>query len=116
MNLNHKRLEVWKLSIQLVKNIYQFTESFPGKEIYLLSNQLRRASISISSNIAEGSSRSSRLERKRFFEIAGSSLVEIDTQIEISLMLNYLRKEEISVFENNFIRLFKMLSSLIKST
>jgi len=116
LSLNHKKLEVWKFSIKLIKEIYIFTECFPKYEMYGLSNQLRRASISIASNIAEGSSRKSNLERRRFFEIARSSLVELDTQLEISFVLNYLKVEEISKFESDFIRLFKMLSSLINKT
>ena len=79
LNLNHKKLEVWKKSLDLIENIYTLTEKFPKSEIFGISNQLRRASVSITSNIAEGSSRNSKIERKRFFEISRSSLVEIDT-------------------------------------
>ncbi|HKJ69171.1 MAG TPA: four helix bundle protein [bacterium] len=79
LNLNHKKLDVWNKSIKLVKEIYAITEHFPSSEIYGLTKQLRRAAVSIPSNIAEGSSRSSSIERKRFFEISRSSLAEIDT-------------------------------------
>lgn len=116
LNLSHKKLDVWKLSIKLIKDIYLFTEAFSKREMFGLSNQLRKASVSITSNIAEGSSRNSRIERKRFFEIARSTLVEIDTQIEISLQLNYLKKTEILEFENYSLQLFKMLSSLMNKT
>ena len=116
LNLNHKKLEVWKSSLVVIKNIYLITENFPNKELYGLSNQLRRASISISSNIAEGASRSSSKERRRFYEIARSSLVEVDAQIEIAISLKYLDEIDLCNFEEEFIRLFKMLSGLIKST
>lgn len=116
LKLNHKNLEVWKISILIVKNLYSLTENFPKNETYGLTNQLRRASISISSNIAEGASRNSILERKRFYEIARSSAVEIDTQLEIALLLNYIDKTELDKFEEDFIRLFKLISGLIKAT
>ena len=116
LSLNHKLLDVWKLSLEIIKKIYRITENFPDREKFGIINQLRRASVSIASNIAEGSSRKSPTERKRFYEIARSSVVEIDTQLEISLMLNFVRKQEISDFESNLIRLFKMLTSLINHT
>lgn len=116
LNLIHKKLEVWKCSLVEIKNIYLITENFPNKELYGLTNQLRRVSISISSNIAEGVSRSSSKERRRFYEIARSSLVEVDAQIEISKSLKYLDEFDLAKFEDEFTRLFKMLSGLIKST
>jgi four helix bundle protein len=90
LNLNHKKLDVWKLGIKLVKEIYLITDHFPSKEIYGLTNQIRRAAISVSSNIAEGASRKSGNERKRFYEIARSSLVEVDIQLKIASELNLL--------------------------
>ncbi len=81
LNLSHKKLDVWNHSIELIKIIYKLTENFPKHEIYGLSGQIRRASVSIASNIAEGCSRKSTLEKKRFLEISRSSLVEVDTQL-----------------------------------
>ena len=75
LNLNHKKLEVWKLSVDLIKLTYKTTESFPKSELFGVTNQLRRASVSIASNLAEGCARKSVIERKRFFEISRSSLV-----------------------------------------
>ncbi|MCP5007151.1 MAG: four helix bundle protein, partial [Planctomycetes bacterium] len=89
LTLNHKRLDVWKMGVSFVGIIYELTKDFPKSESYGITNQLRRASVSIPSNIAEGASRDSVKDRKRFYEIARSSLVEIDTQLEISKMLNY---------------------------
>ena len=116
LKLNHKNLEVWKRSIELISQIYSITENFPKKEMFGLSNQMRRASISIASNIAESASRKSCLERRRFYEISRSSAVELDTQLEIALMLNYISKIELDKIEEDFIQLFKMLSGLIKAT
>lgn len=113
LNLSHKNLDVYKLSKELVKEIYILTSKFPKDEIYGLTNQLRRASISVPSNIAEGMSRESNKDINRFLVIARSSLVEIDTQIEIALSLNYLHDEDITKLEEFIIRVFQMLSKLI---
>lgn len=92
LKLAHKDLDVWKYAKQLVVEIYRITQSFPKEELFGLTNQLRRAAVSIVSNIAEGSARKSVNERKRFYEISRSSLVEIDSQLEISIALGFLKK------------------------
>ena len=84
LNLGHKKLDVWKDSMNFVIVIYKFTGSFPNNELYGLISQIRRAAVSIPSNIAEGASRNSSNERRRYYQIARSSLVELDTQLEIS--------------------------------
>lgn len=116
LKLNHKNLEVWQKAIEFVSQIYFLTKSFPKEELFGISNQLRRASVSTVSNIAEGASRKSKIERKRFFEIARSSLVEVDSQIEICLKLNYIKKENIIEIELQLNHLFAMLSNLISKT
>ena len=93
--------------------IYQITMGFPKEEQYGLVSQLRRASVSVCSNLAEGAARLSVKEKRRFFEISRSSLVEIDTQIEICLLLKYVTKENIKRFEKYEESVFKMLSKLI---
>lgn len=112
LKLNHKKLTVWVKSIQLVKIIYSITTQFPKEELYGLTSQLRRASVSIPSNLAEGAARRSKAERSRFYEIARSSLVEIDTQIEISLELEYLELNEIHELEKLANEIFAMLSAM----
>ena len=115
LELQHKKLDVWKLSKTLIKEIYKLTATYPKEELFGLTNQMRRASVSITSNIAEGASRKSKTERKRFFEISRSSLVELDTQLEISLDLNYL--ENISeLIDSLIIELFGKMSRLIDKT
>ncbi len=114
LNLSHKNLDVYKLSKELVKEIYLLTSKFPKDEIYGLTSQLRRASISVPSNIAEGMSRDSNKDISRFIVISRSSLVEIDTQIEIALSLNYLEENDITKLEGFIVRIFQMLSKLIK--
>lgn len=114
LDLSHKKLDVWKKSLELVSNIYKLTNSFPREEQFGLTSQIRRASVSIISNIAEGFARSSEIERKRFLEIARSSLVEVDTQIEISKTLGYISEYNIKELKENSNHIFAMLTNLIK--
>ncbi len=79
-----KELIVWQKSIHLVKAIYKTTEQFPKSELYGLTNQMRRAAVSIPSNIAEGYKRKSRLEFLHFLSIAEASAAELETQIIIA--------------------------------
>lgn len=114
IKLNHKKLNVYKSSIDLVSQVYKLTEIFPSSENFGLISQLRRASVSIPSNIAEGSARSSDAERKRFLQIARSSLVEVDTQIEIALKLKYLKESDIENLSDLSNQVFAMLSKMMK--
>lgn len=114
LDLSHKKLDVWKKSLELVSNIYKLTNSFPREEQFGLTSQIRRAFVSIISNIAEGFARSSEIERKRFLEIARSSLVEVDTQIEISKTLGYISEKNIIELKENSNHIFAMLTNLIK--
>lgn len=116
LELAHKKLDVWKKSMVLVKDIYLLTESYPKTEVFGITNQLRRASVSIVSNIAEGASRSSVKERKRFFEVARSSLVEIDTQLEISNKLGFCEKTKLDEISDTLNHLFAMLTNLAYRT
>lgn len=107
------------MSVSFVTIIYELTKDFPKSEIYGITNQLRRAAVSIPSNIAEGASRDSAKDRKRFYEIARSSIVEIDTQLEISKRLNYFNAQTNSEFlqvEEMMNNLFAMLTNLKEKT
>src|SRR5438128_9575424 len=95
LNLSHKNLKTWQKSIEIIKEVYRLTESFPKTEVYGLTSQAKRASISIAANIAEGASRKHSNDRKRFYEISRSSLVELDTHIEIALALKFLKEPDI---------------------
>jgi len=116
LELNHKNRDFWKVGIKFVIFIYEITEKFPKSELYGITNQIRRAAVSIPSNLAEGSSRRSPAERRRFFEIARSSLVELDTQIEIAIRLGYVSDEMNSKLDKMTNHLFALLSNLIKNT
>ncbi len=88
----HRDLTVWQKSMQLVTDIYEMTANFPETEKYGLISQLRRAAVSIPSNIAEGAARNSTKEFKRFLYISLGSLAEVETQLEISQNLGYHQK------------------------
>ena len=111
--ISHKDLKVWQESMTLVTNIYKVSENFPKHEIYGLTSQIRRAAVSIPSNIAEGAGRKGDNEFKRFLFIALGSLSEVETQLEISQRLNYIDTIEEINKRIYFIR--NMLSNLIKS-
>lgn len=113
LNLSHKNLDVYKTSLLLLKEVYQFTKLFPREEQFVLVTQLRRAAVSVSSNLAEGAARKSNKEKRRFYEISRSSLVEVDAQIEISLILGYIKNESIIEFKKYLESTFKMLSKMI---
>lgn len=81
---------VWNRGIELVVNVYDLTRSFPRDELFVLTAQLRRAAISIPSNIAEGNQRRSAADRRRFLNVAHGSLAEVDTQLEIATRLGYI--------------------------
>lgn len=115
LNLSHKSLDVYKISLLLMQDIYRLTQGFPKTEQFGLVSQLRRASVSVCSNLAEGASRISTKEKKRFYEIARSSLVEIDTQIEVSMLLNYLQKDDVKELEKYEESTFRILSKLISN-
>jgi four helix bundle protein len=113
LNLAHKKLDVYKIALQLVKEVYSLTKTLPKEEQYVLVSQLRRAAVSVCSNIAEGAARSSKPERKRFYEISRSSLVEVDTQFEITLVLEYLKNDQLKELEAYLESVFRMLSKMI---
>ena len=113
LQLAHKSLEIYTIGKELVTAIYELTERYPKDEKFGLVSQLRRAVISICSNLAEGSSRFSRAERKRFYEIARGSVVEIVTQLDISVLLGYTTKEALLGIEPKLESVFKMLSKMI---
>jgi len=90
-----EKLDVWQLSRNLAVEIYKISNDFPKEEKYGLSSQIRRAVISVSSNIAEGSSRQSGIEQARYTEIAYGSLLEVLNQLILSSDLNYIATKEV---------------------
>jgi four helix bundle protein len=110
-----RELIVWKKSLDLAERIYRATERFPKSEIFGLALQMRRAAVSIPSNIAEGQSRNSRNEFRHFLGIARGSLAELETQIELSARLEMLKAEDTAIFMNLIEEIGKMLSGLKRS-
>ena len=108
----HKKLTVWKKSIDIVTIIYEETKQFPREEEYGLKSQLRRAAVSVPSNIAEGLTRKSLNDKLHFLNIAQASLSEIDTQLEISLKINYIDNACYQRIETQIIEIQKMLAGL----
>ena len=92
---DYRDLLVWQRSMELVKLVYGLTKQLPREETFALSNQLRRAVVSIPSNIAEGYGRNSKQDYLRFLNIARGSKNEVETQFQICLMLDYLKPEEV---------------------
>lgn len=111
---NYKNLEVYKESKALVVVIYGMIKQFPNEEQYALCNQLRRAVISIPSNIAEGSGRTSAKDQAHFFEMAYGSLMEISCQIDIAFDLGYISQDELNQVEEKVGTISALLSGLRK--
>jgi four helix bundle protein len=116
MNRAHKKLDVWRESVSLATQIYQITENFPKTEIYGLTSQMRRAVVSVPCNIAEGAARFSSKEFGQFLNIAGGSLSELDTQLEIAHNLGFLTNEEKTEVDRTIDAIAAKLAGLIKHT
>lgn len=109
---NHKDLEVWKQSIDLVDAVYRVTKAFPPEELYGLVSQMRRAAVSVPSNIAEGAARASKKEFTQFLYMALGSVTELETQIMISKRLGYVDQESDLLRQTEIAH--KLLLGLIK--
>jgi four helix bundle protein len=112
---NFEKLETWHEAIEFADLVYQLTRSFPEEERFGLTNQMRRAAVSISSNIAEGSSRSSRPDYARFIEIATGSLFEVVSQSTIGRNQKFLAESEYQGLYQAAEKQSRMLSGLRKS-
>lgn len=110
---SYKDLIVWQKSILLVKEIFIFTEKFPKSELYGLTSQMRRAAVSIPSNIAEGYGRKYRKEYVQFCSIAYGSGLELETQIIIAKELEFASKEDCDKIEELLNEVLRMLASMI---
>jgi four helix bundle protein len=93
--LDYKNLRIWKKSLELVKAVYAFTNNLPKSEEYILKQQLKRAAISVSVNIAEGKSRGSKRDFARFIDIAFASLLEVEALLIISVELGFSSQENL---------------------
>lgn len=115
MSNSYRDLIVWQVSMELVTNVYRVVETFPKHETYGLSSQMRRAAVSIPSNIAEGQGRNSRREFHQFLGQARGSLVELETQIMIGANLGYLTPDQSQKLLQSCERVLQPLNGLMKA-
>ena len=109
---SYKNLNVYQDAKKFVVEVYHLLDKFPESEKYALCNQIRRAAISVTSNIAEGVSRTSNKEKIHFLEIAYASLMEVDSQLYVSIELGYITIEQYNIIEEFVVCVSKQLSSL----
>jgi len=113
MKRNHRTLRVWQEAVELVVQVHRNTRSFPREEIYGLTSQMRRAAVSVPSNIAEGFARSGTRELLHYLNMAAASLSELDTHVEIARRLEYLR--DASELSESVDRVSRLLAALVTS-
>ena len=113
--MTHKDLDVWKKAVALVNDIYALFAGFPTEERYGLTNQMRRAAVSIPSNIAEGAARRSDKEFSQFLYISLGNCLELETQLIISKNLTFATQKDIAKIVDSLNTISKMLNGLIKS-
>ncbi len=112
---NFRKLKIWEQGIVIVKEIYKIAQKLPADEKFGLKSQITRAAVSIPSNIAEGCSRNSEIEFKRFLEIAMGSLFEVETQLIIVQELNLINPEELKEIFELIEKEGKMVNGLINT-
>ena len=111
---SYKDLIVWQRSIELVIAVYELTEDFPKEELYGLTSQMRRAAVSIPSNIAEGRFRGTKKDFLQFLRIAYSSGAELETQLEIAKRLRQTKDFDYSKVDSLLLEVMKMLNTIIR--
>lgn len=111
--MNYQNMKVWQKSMELVCDIYKEVKLFPREELYGLSDQMRRAVVSIPSNIAEGSARNSDKDFRRFLLMAKGSAAELETQLLICQRLSYINQSESDVYLDKVDHIKRMLSLLV---
>ncbi len=110
-----EKLEVWKRSRVFVSDVYLISKKFPDEEKFGLTSQIRRAAVSVTANIAEGVSRTSKKDQANFSQLSYSSLMEVLSHLYIALDLKYIDQNEMEAMKLNVVQLSKMLSGLRKS-
>jgi len=115
LTLNHQKLDLYGFSRKFVLECYKLTKQLPPDEKFGMISQIRRAALSVHLNIAEGSSRKSETERKRYYEIARGSIIEIDAALDIANELEYLTNQNLTLIGETMVKCFKMLTGMIQS-
>lgn len=111
---NFRDLDVWRLAMEIVADVYEYTKTYPKDEVYGLVSQIRRSAVSIASNIAEGFNRYHNKEYKQFLYIALGSSAELETQIEVSTILGYISQATKDKIIEKLDHEERMLRNLIK--
>lgn len=111
-DFSYRRLNVYQLSKRLVTEVYKCLDGFPKCEMYALGDQMRRAVVSVPSNIAEGTSKSSPKEQFHYLEISYGSLMELMCQVEVAFDLGYIQQKQLAEMEDSVTIIYKMLSSM----
>jgi four helix bundle protein len=112
---DYRKIRAWQESHELVLNVYQLTEKFPSKEIYGLTSQLRRAAVSIPTNIAEGYGRTTDAEIARFIDISLGSVNEVEYLLFLSAELKYAMQTNVTCLVEKVVRIRKMLTAFTKT-
>jgi four helix bundle protein len=115
MEKPHKKLDVWQAAMRSATTVYKLTDKFLEQEKFGLVSQMRRAAISIPCNIAEGAARRGKREFRNFLSMAQGSLSELDTQLDLGILLGYVSTEDLGELGDELLRIDKMLSGLIRS-
>jgi four helix bundle protein len=112
---SYRDLVVWQKAMDLVEEIYRLTKMLPKEELYALTTQIRRAAISIPANIAEGYGRLHRKEYLNHLSIARGSLLEVETQLELTVRLHYMSREQVRIAWALTQEIGRLLNSLLRS-
>ncbi len=112
--ISYQKLEVWKQSMQLVKEVCVVTKKYPKEELFALTSQTKRAAVSIPSNITEGIGRNYKKDTIRFLHIARGSLYELETLLNIAVMVEIISEQDFHIFPNKIDKVIRMLNGLIR--
>ena len=111
----HKKLKLWEKVMTVIEEVYHLTDTYPKQESYGLSMQMRRAAVSIASNIAEGAARKGKQEKIQFYSVARGSLSELDAQLEISARLKYVTAVRYGKSQLKLDEVSRMLQGMINA-
>ena len=113
LELKHTKLDIFQAARSMTLECYKATQLLPPDERFAMIQQIRRAALSVHLNVAEGCSRKSEMERKRFYVVARGSLIEIDTAFDIAVQLEYCTDESLKILGEKIVSVYKQLSGLI---
>lgn len=116
LELGHTKLIAYGYSKALTLEWYKLTKHFPNDERFAMVQQIRRAALSVHLNLAEGASRRSAAERRRFYEISRGSIIEVDTALDIAVSLHYISADQINEIGELILKTFKLITGMIRQS